>query len=111
MSSCCVGEVKGRGWESKWFDIETGVWQGDVQSPLVFIIFMDKCVRDAGFGHVGDETLMYANGVAVVTESVDDLQEVGNIWYQAAKGSGMKISTRVVQTEVMIISRRNAIST
>ena len=41
--SCCIGKVKGRGWESESFDIKTGVQQGDVLFPLLFIIFMDKC--------------------------------------------------------------------
>ena len=58
MNSCCIGKVKGRGWEREWFDIKTGVRQGDVSSPLLFISFMDKCVRDAGYGHVGRETLI-----------------------------------------------------
>ena len=90
MYSCCIGKGKDRGWESEWFDINTGVRQGDVLSLLLFIVFTDKWARDAGYGHVGRETLMYADDVAVITESVDDLQEVANRWYQAADGNGMK---------------------
>ena len=41
-----------------------------------------------------------------ITESVDDLQEVANRWYQAADGNEMKKNTRVGKTEVMMISRR-----
>ena len=67
---------------------------------------MDRCVRDVGHGHVGWETQMYADDVAVITESVDDLQEVANRWYQAADGTGMKINTRAGKTKVVIISRK-----
>ena len=50
-------KVEGGEVSREWFDIETGVRQGDVLSPLLFIIFMDKCVRDAEIGHVGEEML------------------------------------------------------
>ena len=39
---------------------------------------MDKGVRDAGFGHVGDEMLRYADNIAVITELVVNLQELAN---------------------------------
>ena len=78
MYLCCVGKGKGRSWKSERFDIETGARQGDVLSPLLFIAFMNKCIRDVGSFHVGEETLMHADDVAVVIESVDDLQEVAN---------------------------------
>ena len=47
MYSVCVGKVKGAGVESDWFNIESGVRQGDVLSPLFFVIFMNRCLRDA----------------------------------------------------------------
>ena len=34
--------------ESDWFNIETGVRQGDVLAPLLFIIYMDDCIREVG---------------------------------------------------------------
>ena len=67
---------------------------------------MDMCVRDAGYGHVGEEKIMVADDVAVITESVDDLQKVANIWYQAADGNGTKINAKLGKTEVIMISRR-----
>ena len=67
---------------------------------------MDMCVRDAEFGQVGEQTLVYADDVTVIKESVGDLQDVANRWYQAAEGNRMKINTRVGKTEVVMISRR-----
>ena len=54
-------KVRGRDLESNWFEIETGVRQGDVLSPLLFIIFMDSCARDLGVAESSVETLMYAD--------------------------------------------------
>ena len=46
FQSC--SHIRGRDLESNWFKIETGVRQGDVLSPLLFILFMDSCARDIG---------------------------------------------------------------
>ena len=35
-----------QGIESSSFEIRSGVRQGDVWLPLLFIIFMEKCLRD-----------------------------------------------------------------
>ena len=48
----------------------TGVKQGDVISPLLFILFMDKCMRNIGVGRYHEETLAYADHVAVVADSI-----------------------------------------
>ena len=48
-----LGRVKAHNAESDWFDIQTGVRQGDVLSPILFIVFMDKCMRDIGIGGLG----------------------------------------------------------
>ena len=61
---------------SEDFNIETGVKQGDVLSPLLFIMFMDKCMRDIGVGERGEETFVYADDVAVVSENAVDLQNM-----------------------------------
>ena len=43
--SQCASKVKTSKIESEAFSIESGVRQGDVLSPLLFIIFMDRCMR------------------------------------------------------------------
>ena len=39
-------KVKSRDIESEWFRIGSGVRQGGVLSPLLFIIFMDSCLKE-----------------------------------------------------------------
>ena len=98
-------KVRGRDLESNWFEIETGVRQGDVLSPLLFIIFMDSCARDLGVAESSVETLMYADDVAVIANSIEEIQSVANSWYEGTKQNGMKINTRIGKTEIMAISR------
>ena len=57
--------------ESDSFDIKIGVRQGDVLSPSLFIIFMDKCIRDIDGRGRGVETLAYTDDVALVTDSAE----------------------------------------
>ena len=61
MYAQCSSKVKTQGIDSDHFHIGFGVRQGDVFSPLLFIIYMDKCVRDIGVGYFGEETLIYAD--------------------------------------------------
>ena len=66
-NSCKVRYPKS---ERGWFEIMTGVKQGDVTSPLLFILVMDKCMRNIGVGRYHEETLAYADHVAVVADSI-----------------------------------------
>ena len=54
-------KVKSQVQVSSWFNIDTGVRQEDVLSPLLFVFFMDKCMRDIGVGELGEETQVYAD--------------------------------------------------
>ena len=89
--------------ESEAFSIESGVRQGDVLSPLLFIIFMDRCIRDVTIGQNGEETVMYADDVVVVANSLTNIQEVASRWWRGMSQNGMKINTR--KTEIVHISR------
>ena len=41
-----VSKVREGDLVTDWFDIKAGVRQGDGLSPLLFILFMDKCIRE-----------------------------------------------------------------
>ena len=103
MYSQCSSKVRSPGNESRWFNIDTGVRQGDVLSPLLFVIFMDRCIRD--LGPYEGETLMYADDVAVVADTINQVQDIAGRWYNVTKNRGMKMNTNAGKTELMVIAR------
>ena len=93
--------VKTSGDGQDWFTVKSGVRQGSVLSPLLFILYMDKCMQEI----YGDEdratTLAYANDKAVIADTVEDLQASLMMWNVVLGRNGMKINKD--KTEVMAI--------
>ena len=75
-------KVKSRERESRWFEVKTGVRQGGVLSPLLFIIFMDKCMREICKNSNSVKTMAYADDIAVITDNQIQLQEELNSWQE-----------------------------
>ena len=79
--------------------------EGDGLSPLLFVIFMDKCIRDTNT-KPSHQVLANADDVAVMVGSIQELQEVASAWVSTMTSNGMKINTANGKTEFMHISRR-----
>ena len=107
LYSQCVSKVRTQKVESAEFSIESGVRHGDVLSSLLFIIFMDKCIRDVKIGENGEETLLYADDLVVMANSKTNIQDVANRWWHAMNENGMKINTQKGKAEVLAISRNS----
>ena len=73
--SYCISKVRTQRLERAEFNIESGGRQGDVLSALLFIIFLDKCIREVRIAAIGEESLLYAD-VVVVANSRTDILDV-----------------------------------
>ncbi len=83
--------------------VETGVKQGGILSPLLFIIFMDKCLNEIYVKEETEITFAYADDGTVTTGKELQLQEKVTRWNEVLTRHGMKVNQ--TKTEVMIVSR------
>lgn len=98
-----INTIRGERENQVWFRTMTGVRQGSVLSPLLFILFLDKCLKRIGIRQDRDHTLVYADDAAIITPSVENLQEVLGRCDEVLRGMGMRMNKE--KTVVMVISR------
>lgn len=90
--------------DSQWFEITSGVRQGSVLSPLLFIIYMDNIMKNIieADGYA-TSTFAYADDVALISDSVEILQGTVNRWFEHLNEMGMELN--IEKCEYMIVSR------
>ena len=97
----------------EWFSIEQGVRQGCILSPFLFNIYSESIMREALKGFEGSiklrgrtvTTLRYADDVALLAGSANELQELLNRTQVASRERGLKLN--VEKTKVMLISKNS----
>ena len=62
-------------------------------------------MRDIGVGYFGEQTLIYADAVVVLADSVEDLQDIASRWLDGMARNSIKINTSKGKSEVVVISR------
>ena len=87
---------------TEWFDVTSGVRQGCVLSPLLFIVYMDKITQEANTHPEQLNELLFADDQSLIHPDKDSLQAHATRLNNACNKYGMKIST--AKTEVMQIS-------
>ena len=98
-----MSTVQTSGGLTHWFDITSGVRQGCVLSPLLFIIYMDRNTTEANFEPKDLSELLFADDPSLAHESEERLQEHTSSLNSTCEVYDMKIS--VNKTETMKVSR------
>ena len=87
-----------------WFDVNVGVRQGCVVSPLLFDVFVDRLAREVkrlglGVATGGGSLLLYADDIVVLAESQEDLQKMMNAVHAFCKR--WRLQVNMSKTKVM----------
>lgn len=105
----CKSCVRINGNKSDYFQVQVGLRQGCVLSPLLFMVFMDKISRTSAnpagvkIGDVKVDSLLFADDVARLAQSTAGLQSALNQFQEVCTTYGMKINVK--KTELMATSR------
>jgi hypothetical protein len=107
--------VRLNGQKSESFKMESGVKQGDSLSPLLFIIYLDHVHKKVkkksrpmcvGYNRLRPEyiqDLIYADDIAVISNSRNNLQHAIEIWEEELTKTGMEINAD--KSKVLIVSK------
>ena len=79
------------------FDVNVGVHQGSVLSPLLFIIVMEALSRSFRTGCPWE--LLYADDLVIIAESKEELLFKLAQWKQGIESKGLRVNTR--ETKIM----------
>ena len=83
---------------SEEFEVEVGVHQASVLSPLLFAIVVDVFIENARRGVVNE--LLYADDLILMSETMKDMKERFWNWKDALESKSLKVNTR--KTKLMV---------
>lgn len=89
---------------SDWFPVTSGVRQGCVLSPLLFVIYMDQITKEANPDPEALNELLFAGDQAMINNDKVQLQEHTEQLNACCENFDMRIS--ISKTEVMTVSRK-----
>lgn len=94
---CCV---KVNGYRTDWFDVNIGLKQGCLLSPILFNVYLNdlaNLLEHSGNGvmvnGVNINCLFYADDLVLIGESEEDLQGLLNVLSQWCNTNGLNINT------------------
>ena len=90
---------------SKGFQVKVGMHQGSGLSPLLFVIVMEAISTE--FRVALPWELLYADDLAVIAETEEELIKRLNEWKDKVESKGMRVSMN--KTKVMISGERQKV--
>ena len=83
---------------SKELEVNVGVHQGSVLSPLLFAIVVDVVMNEIKDGLLQD--ILYVDDIVLIAETMAELQEIFYGWTSALESKRLKVS--VIKLKVMV---------
>jgi len=90
---------------SKGFEVKVGMHQGSALRPLLFVIVMEAISRE--FRDALPWELLYADDLAVIAETEEELIKRLNEWKDNVESKGMRANMN--KTKVMISGERQKV--
>ena len=87
--------------DTEKFMIDVGLHQGSVLSPFLFVALMDTLTEEVRTKALWE--LIFANDIALVAGTEEELQEKAQKWQRNLSRGGLKMS--VEKSEVMVLAR------
>ena len=75
---------------SKEFEVNVGVHQGSVLSPLLFAIVVDVATNEIKEGML--QEILYTDDIVLIAESMEELHETFYGWESALESKGLKVN-------------------
>ena len=90
---------------SRSFEVKVGIHQGSALSPLLFVIVMEAISKEFRVALLWE--LLYADDLAVIAETEEELIKRLNEWKDNVESIGMRVSMN--KTKVMISGERQKV--
>ena len=88
----------------EWFTTQSGVRQGSIISPILFVMCMDSVIKEVHQNNPeNDFVLAYADDIAQTATSIEKLQERMTRWNESFNRYNLKLNLK--KTEVLVVSR------
>src|SRR5678815_5513019 len=89
----------------EWFEVKTGVRQGSVLSPILFIAYLDTVIRGVkeSLEEIDGDIMVYADDLACWSGDGERLRQMVLCFAEKLREAGLNMN--VEKTEIMIVSR------
>ena len=111
-SAVLVGEES-----TEWFELQAGVRQGCVMSPVLFSLFINGLARElkkrgqgVDIGGRRVQMLLYADDIALLAETPDDLQRMFDVVSEYSRKWRFKVNPKKGKSEVMVFGRNHRVA-